>query len=85
LTRITLYGGRYVLAAFEIKEKGSGSKTKADLGKDLVEVDVATITAVGDSTGSDPAHSEVKLLRARMEEPDGDYANLMYPNTDDPA
>jgi hypothetical protein len=45
-------------------------------------VDVATITAVGDSTGSGPAHSEVKLLWARMEEQDGDYAYLMYPSAE---
>jgi hypothetical protein len=76
---------RFVLTAFQIKERGLGSNTKADLGKDLVEVSIQTITAVGEATASDPSYSEVKLLRIRMEQGDGDYANSMYPGIEDPA
>jgi hypothetical protein len=50
-----------------------------------VEVSIQTITAVGEATASDPSYSEVKLLRIRMEQGDGDYANSMYPGIEYPA
>jgi hypothetical protein len=57
---------------------------KADLGVSIQELSADKIVAIGESTGSDPASSEARLLRARFES----TANLgrsMFPDHVDPA
>jgi len=65
-------------------ERGSGNKTKAELGAHLQDISVDAIVAVGESTGSDPSASEVKLLRNRFEDTNG-LGRTMFPTQQDPA
>jgi hypothetical protein len=72
------------VSAFEIKEKICGGKMKTDLGTHRQEVDVSAIIAVGESTGSDPDYSEVKLLLDCFEK-FSNVGGVMFPHIADPA
>ena len=72
------------IAGIAIKEKGSGRSLKADLAKEVTDVPVTTICAVGECCSSDTAHSEAKLLRGRFEDID-DLGRYMFPGVEDPA
>jgi hypothetical protein len=78
------YVCRLCIAVLEIKEKGSGNKMKTDLGVSIQELSADKIVAIGESTGSDPASSEAKLLRGRLEDI-SDIGGLMLPDHEDPA
>ena len=77
-------GNRYVVMGFEIKTKGLGKAIKTDLGFVLAEIPVAFITAVGESVGPDPSHSEVHLMNREMAD-GGLLSDSMFAGVEDPA
>ena len=74
---------RVVLVTLKIMEQGSGWNKTAALGANLDEGQIGSFCAMGECTGSDPTHSEARLLRDRMVE--DELGNVMYPNVPDPA
>lgn len=74
---------RFVLVTLKIMEQGSGRNKKAALSPNLEEENIGSFCAMGECTGSDPTHSEARLLRDMMEE--NELGNVMYPNVSDPA
>ena len=57
---------------------------KTDLGVSIQVLSADKIVAIGESTGSDPTSSEVKLLRRRLED-FSDLGGLLLPDQEDPA